>query len=96
MDIGTGIAISGVSFSLIMLIYRVLPPRSTKGQTHADDRAQAIEVRDAVDHDRDFRCPDHSGVIKGIDNIEKTQNRHEGWLKDISKDVKQLLRNNGG
>jgi hypothetical protein len=91
MEIGTGIAISGIGFSLVMLIYRVLPPKSTKAQSHEDDRAQAHETREAAEYDRDFRCPDHSGVIKGIENIEKNQQRYDGWLSEISRDVKTLL-----
>jgi len=36
-------------------------------------------------------CAEHSGVVECLENIEKGQERHEGWLKDISGDVKCLL-----
>lgn len=95
MEIGTGLALAGCSFALVMLVYRVLPPKSTKAEDHKDDRAQAHELREVAEHDREFRCPDHSGVIVGIEAIKESSARHEDWLKDISRDVK-AIRANGG
>lgn len=37
-------------------------------------------------------CAEHSGVMQSLKNIEQNQSRHEGWLKDISKDIKALVR----
>jgi hypothetical protein len=37
-------------------------------------------------------CAEHSGVVECLGNIQKGQERHEGWLQDIAKDVKELLK----
>jgi hypothetical protein len=76
MDTGTGIALAGFSFSIVMLIYRVLPPKSTK----AENRAEAWVESEGAKH-----CQEHSGVCKSIENIE-------AWVKEIQADVKLILR----
>ena len=37
-------------------------------------------------------CKEHTGVIACLENIEKGQDRHEDWLKEIAADMKILLR----
>jgi len=37
-------------------------------------------------------CSAHSGLVARLDSINKSQDRHEQWLKEISSDVKELLQ----
>jgi hypothetical protein len=80
MDIGSAIAIGSGIAGMLAVFYKVCeikyPPKNGGGK----------EVSAGV------HCLDHSGVVTCLQNIEAGQNRHEGWLKEISADVKSLLK----
>lgn len=78
MEIGSGVAIAGISFSAVAVLYRMLPPRKTEADKRADLRGEegANERR---------HCQDHSGLCASVSGLER-------WLKDIHDDVKSLLQ----
>ena len=52
----------------------------------------AIRARTKSNGKGCYQCDEHSGVIQCLENIEKTQDRQERWLGEISGDIKMLLR----
>ena len=52
----------------------------------------AIRARTKSNGKGCYQCDEHSGVIQCLENIEKTQDRQERWLGEISGDMKMLLR----
>jgi hypothetical protein len=83
MDIGSGIAIGSGVAGILAAFYKVCeikyPPKN--------DNGDSVNGVFAGKH-----CLDHSGVVACLDGIEEGQKRHEGWLKEISADVKSLLK----
>ncbi len=37
-------------------------------------------------------CAEHSGVKASLDSIQDSTERHEQWLGEISRDIKELLK----
>lgn len=76
MDLGSGIALGGLCISTGAVLITAIRS-SDKKPTNGNGNG--------------LRCPDHSGVCVGIENIEEGLGRHEKWLGEISADVKKLL-----
>ena len=78
MDIGSGIAVmSGVAGTLAV-VFKIIDLRNPPRN---GDGVMVVK-----------HCPEHSGVMISLLNIEKAGDRHEEWLKEISNDIKILVK----
>ncbi|MFH1409109.1 MAG: hypothetical protein ABIH34_04335 [Nanoarchaeota archaeon] len=78
MDLGSGVALAGVSISAAAVAITAIRVFNTKRNGKEGNS---------------FPCKEHSGLVEGINSIRKNQERQEKWLGEISGDVKILLRN---
>jgi len=77
IEIGSGIAIAGVSISagaVAITAIRVFA-------SNRDEKNISF-----------FPCKEHSGIVEGIASIKKNQDRQEKCLETIAVDVKSLLK----
>jgi hypothetical protein len=79
MDLGSGIAIGG--FWIAAAPVAIVALRTFN---------KPPENREGGDG-RQFPCREHSGIVQCLEGIEKTQDRQEKWLSEISGDVKRIL-----
>jgi hypothetical protein len=90
MDLGSGVALGALCISggavAITAIRTFCGPSPTSNGKDGIDGVNGRNGQDAT-----FPCAAHSGVIVGIANIEKNQERQDKWLDQISCDVKKLL-----
>jgi hypothetical protein len=91
MEIGSGIAIAGVCISggaITITAIRTFASRTIENRgKNGLDGPPGRDGLGAI-----FPCKAHSGLVACFESIQKTQDRQELWLNEISKDIKQLLR----
>ena len=78
MDLGSGIALAGVSISAGAVAITAIRVFGSK--------------RNGKDGNP-FPCKEHSGIVECLNSIKENQERQEKWMGEISGDVKILLRN---
>ena len=86
MDLGSGIAVAGFWVALApvaIVAIRTFNKPSPTGRDGINGKNGA----DAI-----FPCPAHSGFGARLDALKEGQGRQEEWMKEISTDVKELLR----
>ena len=90
MELGSGIALAGFCVSagaISITAIRTFASRTI--ENHGKDGENGRDGRNGLD--AIFPCKEHSGIVACLDNIEKTQDRQEKWLSEISADVKRIL-----
>ncbi|MFA5346510.1 MAG: hypothetical protein WC294_00065 [Methanoregula sp.] len=91
MELGSGIALGMACLSAGAVSITAI--RTFGKPSSLDGKNGVNRVNGKNGSDATFReCPAHSGVVVGIANIEKTQERQDKWLNEISSDVKKLLQ----
>lgn len=77
MEIGSGIALAGVSASIGAVLITAIRSYAPPG------------VEKKCDGDV---CQQHSGIIIGIEGIRKSLDRQEKSISEINHDVKMMMR----
>jgi len=77
IEIGSGIALAGVSISAGAVAIAAIRVFGSKQSRNSGNP---------------YPCKEHSGIVVCLESIEKTQDRQEKWLSEISGDVKSLLK----
>ncbi len=88
MELGSGIALAGLCISSGAVAITAI--RTFGGRASGKNGINGQNGKNGID--AIFPCKEHSGIVMCLENIEKTQDRQEEWLTDISKDIKQLLK----
>lgn len=83
IDLGTGIAIAGVSISGGAVAITALKVRyNQKPPTYGTSPTNGHWV-----------CREHSGLVADMRAIKETSQRQEQWLQSIANDIQQMARN---
>jgi hypothetical protein len=80
MEIGSGIALGTLCVSAGAVCITAIRARKSEDTEHSNGNLLHP------------LCHEHSGVKACLDSIQDTGERHEKWLGEISKDIKELLR----
>jgi len=94
VELGNGIAIAGLCVSGGAVAITAI--RTYAVRVMADGGRNGMNGTNGCDGhnglDAVFPCKEHSGIVACLEGIEKTQDRQERWLSEISSDVKRLLQ----
>ena len=90
MELGSGVAVAGLCVSGGAVAITAIRTFATKTIVGGTDGINGKDGRNGTD--ASFPCVAHSGLVACLEGIEKNQDRQEEWMKEISTDVKELLR----
>lgn len=76
MDLGSGVALGTLSVSVGAVCITAIRSRRSE---NGNGKIHPL-------------CSEHSGVKACLESIKESTDRHEHWLGEISRDIKQLLR----
>ncbi len=94
MELGSGIAIAGLSVSCGAVAITAIRTFSSRTvENHGSNGADGRDGQNGKNGlDAVFPCREHSGIVACLEGIGKNQDRQDKWLSEISSDVKRLLQ----
>jgi len=79
MDLGSGIAVGTLCVSAGAVFITAICSGKPRENGNGNGKPHPL-------------CAEHSGVKACLDAIQDSSERHEKWLGEISRDVKEILR----